>query len=134
MADITPADPKQPAYDAVFAYIRSQPDVVPATVVERNAMIWRAVHAALDAVLPVPADRAATLRAAAQSAGVQPPIEGEAEAGGCWCGHPEERHFTSQAMTLPNGCHDCQGWNGAHAYGQDLPWAAAPATPEEQAR
>lgn len=55
------ADPKQPAYDAVFAYIRSQPDVVPATVVERNAMIWRAVHAALDAAPPAPA------------AGVQPP-------------------------------------------------------------
>ncbi|WP_399553874.1 hypothetical protein OG473_39430 (plasmid) [Streptomyces anulatus] len=55
MADITPADPKQPAYDAVFAYIRSQPDVLPATVVERNAMIWRAVHAALDAAPAAPA-------------------------------------------------------------------------------
>jgi hypothetical protein len=45
------ADPRQPAYDAVFAYIREQPrDFVPTTVVDRNAMIWRAVHAALDAV------------------------------------------------------------------------------------
>jgi hypothetical protein len=44
-------DPRQPAYDAVFAYIRSQPrDFIPTTVVERNAMIWHAVHAALDAV------------------------------------------------------------------------------------
>ncbi|MGW5989490.1 hypothetical protein ACWFRT_13935 [Streptomyces anulatus] len=59
------ADPKQPAYDAVFAYISSQPDALPATVVERNAMIWRAVHAALGANPPEPADRAATLRAAA---------------------------------------------------------------------
>lgn len=44
-------DPRQPAYDAVFAYIRSQPrDFLPSTVVDRNAMIWRAVHAALDAM------------------------------------------------------------------------------------
>ncbi|WP_162602947.1 hypothetical protein [Streptomyces sp. CS090A] len=59
------ADPRQPAYDAVFAYIRSQPDVLPATVVERNAIIWRAVNAALDAVLP------------ASDAGVQPPTANE---------------------------------------------------------
>lgn len=79
-------------------------------------------------------DRARELRAAladGAAAGVQPPTTSEAEAGGCWCGHPEDRHFTSEAMTLPTGCHDCQGWNGAHAYGQDLPWAAAPAVPEE---
>lgn len=45
-----PGDPRQPAYDAVFAYIRQQPrDFLPTTVVGRNAMIWRAVHAALDA-------------------------------------------------------------------------------------
>ncbi|MET9704880.1 hypothetical protein, partial [Streptomyces griseus] len=57
-----PADPKQPAHDAVFAYIRSQPrDFLPTTVVERNAIIWRAVNAALDAAPPVPADRAAVL-------------------------------------------------------------------------
>lgn len=44
-------DPRQAAYDAVFAYIRSQPrDFLPTTVVNRNAMIWHAVHAALDAV------------------------------------------------------------------------------------
>jgi hypothetical protein len=44
-------DPRQPAYDAVFAYIRRQPvDFLPTTVVGRNAMIWDAVHAALDAV------------------------------------------------------------------------------------
>ncbi|MFJ1698166.1 hypothetical protein ACIOHC_24125 [Streptomyces sp. NPDC088252] len=44
-------DPHQPAYDAVFAYIRSQPcDFLPDTVVGRNAMIWHAVHAALDAM------------------------------------------------------------------------------------
>ena len=50
----TPApteDPRQPAYDAVFAFIREQPhDFLPATVVARNALIWRAVHAALDAM------------------------------------------------------------------------------------
>jgi len=44
-------DPRQAAYDAVFAYIRQQPrDFLPATVVDRNAMIWHAVHAALDAI------------------------------------------------------------------------------------
>lgn len=41
---------RQAAYDAVFAYIRQQPrDFLPTTVVGRNAMIWDAVHAALDA-------------------------------------------------------------------------------------
>ncbi|QQZ56883.1 hypothetical protein IFE09_27170 [Streptomyces microflavus] len=45
---------------------------------------------------------------------------------GCWCGHPEARHFTTTVMQLPYGCHDCQGWNGAHAYGQELPWAPDP--------
>lgn len=44
-------DFRQPAYDAVFAYIRQQPrDFLPTTVVDRNAMIWHAVHAALDAM------------------------------------------------------------------------------------
>lgn len=43
--------PRQPAYDSVLAYIRSQPnDFLPTTVGERNAMIWHAVHAALDAM------------------------------------------------------------------------------------
>lgn len=43
--------PRRPAYDAVFAYIREQPrDFLPTTVVDRNAMIWHAVDAALDAV------------------------------------------------------------------------------------
>jgi len=46
-----PGDPRQPAYDAVFAYIRQQPrDFLPTTIVGRNAMIWDAVHAALDAI------------------------------------------------------------------------------------
>lgn len=44
-------DARQAAYDAVFAYIRSQPrDFLPTTIVDRNAMIWHAVHAALDAM------------------------------------------------------------------------------------
>jgi hypothetical protein len=43
--------PRQAAYDVVFAYIRQQHrDFLPTTVVGRNAMIWDAVHAALDAV------------------------------------------------------------------------------------
>lgn len=45
------ADPRQPAWDAVFAYIRTLPrDAPPASVVERNAVIWRAVNAALTAI------------------------------------------------------------------------------------
>jgi hypothetical protein len=47
--------PRQPAYDAVYAYIGST-NRVPGDLVTRNAMIWRAVHAALDAVLPAPAE------------------------------------------------------------------------------
>jgi hypothetical protein len=45
------ADPRQPAWDAVFAYIRTLPrDALPASVVERNAIIWRALNAALTAI------------------------------------------------------------------------------------
>lgn len=57
-----PDTDRQAAYDAVFAYIRQQPrDFVPTTIVDRNAMIWRAVHAALDSVLPAPDQRAVML-------------------------------------------------------------------------
>src|SRR5437879_3459725 len=46
-----------------------------------------------------------------------------AKASGCWCDHAEDRHWSSATnMTFPDGCHDCPGWNGAHAYGQELPW------------
>jgi hypothetical protein len=41
----------------------------------------------------------------------------------CWCGHLKDRHWSGATnMTFPDGCHDCPGWNGAHAYGQELPW------------
>ena len=40
---------QKPAYDAVYAYIRALGDHMPPDPVHRNAMIWRAVHAALDA-------------------------------------------------------------------------------------
>ncbi|MEV0915442.1 hypothetical protein AB0I93_14375 [Streptomyces sp. NPDC049967] len=57
----TDDDARQRAYDAVFAVIRSQPlDFLPTTVVERNALLWRAVHAALDAApRTAPAGKAA---------------------------------------------------------------------------
>ena len=47
-----------------------------------------------------------------------------ADPGDCWCGHPRGQHWNDQSgrMTFPDGCHDCPGWNGAHAYGQELPW------------
>ncbi|MFB9485592.1 hypothetical protein ACFFSH_40495, partial [Streptomyces filamentosus] len=44
-----PTDPRQPAYDAVYAHIRELGDHMPPNPVHRNAMIWRAVHAALGA-------------------------------------------------------------------------------------
>ncbi|ARX81568.1 hypothetical protein SMD44_00966 [Streptomyces alboflavus] len=46
------ADPRQPAYDAVYAHLSALGDHMPADRVHRNAMIWRAVHAALDAMEP----------------------------------------------------------------------------------
>ncbi|MFE2563053.1 hypothetical protein [Streptomyces mirabilis] len=42
-------DPRQPAYDAVYEYIRALGDYLPTDRLHRNAVIWRAVHAALDA-------------------------------------------------------------------------------------
>lgn len=42
-------DPRQPAYDAVYEYIRNLGAYLPPDPVHRNAIIWRAVSAALDA-------------------------------------------------------------------------------------
>lgn len=42
-------DPRQPAYDAVYEYIRRLGPYLPPDPVHRNAVIWRAVHAALGA-------------------------------------------------------------------------------------
>jgi hypothetical protein len=42
-------DPRQPAYDAVYEYLRRLGPYLPRDTVHRNAIIWRAVHAALDA-------------------------------------------------------------------------------------
>jgi hypothetical protein len=43
----------------------------------------------------------------------------------CWCGHPKDRHWSGAShMTFPDGCEDCPGWDGAHAYGQEPAWAA----------
>lgn len=42
-------DPRQPAYDAVYEYIRRLGTYLPPDPVHRNAVIWRAVHAALAA-------------------------------------------------------------------------------------
>lgn len=42
-------DPRQPAYDAVYEYIRRLGGYLPPDSVHRNAVIWRAVHAALGA-------------------------------------------------------------------------------------
>lgn len=42
-------DPRQPAYDAVYAHIQALGDHMPPDPVHRNAMIWHVVHAALNA-------------------------------------------------------------------------------------
>ncbi|MEU0354988.1 hypothetical protein [Streptomyces cyaneofuscatus] len=42
-------DPRQPAYDAVYENIRSLGGYLPPDAAHRNAVIWRAVQAALDA-------------------------------------------------------------------------------------
>ncbi|OKI47283.1 hypothetical protein [Micromonospora sp. CB01531] len=54
MSHTPPAPRRQPAYDAVYAVIRQYPpitsgDIMPAV---ENGRVWRAVHAALDAVEP----------------------------------------------------------------------------------
>lgn len=41
-------DPRQPAYDAVYEYINSLGPYLPPDPSHRNAVIWRAVHVALD--------------------------------------------------------------------------------------
>ncbi|MFJ9754949.1 hypothetical protein [Streptomyces sp. NPDC101149] len=41
-------DDRQPAYAAVYAYIRRLGDVMPTSRIDRNAIIWHAVNAALD--------------------------------------------------------------------------------------
>ncbi|MFB6934559.1 hypothetical protein [Streptomyces chartreusis] len=41
---------RQPAYDAVYAYIRALGDDMPTSKVNRNAMIWHAVNDALEAM------------------------------------------------------------------------------------
>lgn len=42
-------DPRQPAYDAVYEYIRGLGPYLPPDPRHRNAVIWHAVHAALAA-------------------------------------------------------------------------------------
>lgn len=42
-------DPRQPAYDAVYEYLRALGSYLPPDPVHRNAIIWRAIHAALGA-------------------------------------------------------------------------------------
>lgn len=42
-------DPRQPAYDAVYETIRNLSGYLPPDTAHRNAIIWRAVSAALDA-------------------------------------------------------------------------------------
>jgi hypothetical protein len=67
-------DPRQPAYDAVWAHIRALGQHLPADTTHRNAMILRAVHAALDAAdgRTTPDNPAASTDAADNSLQEQP--------------------------------------------------------------
>jgi hypothetical protein len=53
--DPATAPERQPAYDAVYAYIRQLGDEMPGSKIQRNAIIWHAVAAALDAMDASPA-------------------------------------------------------------------------------
>lgn len=44
------SDPRQAAYDAVYVYLAATADI-PRDLVTRNAIVWQAVHTALDAIL-----------------------------------------------------------------------------------
>jgi len=71
-------DPRQPAYDAVFAFIHGLGEEMPPTTVHRNAMLWRAVHAALDAMTtPVPSIHGTALRDRIANALIQWVYRGE---------------------------------------------------------
>lgn len=63
---------RQPAYDAVSAYISTLPSegvtALPSSTVTRNAMIWRGVNAALDAMRPADATVTVTMPASAHAA------------------------------------------------------------------
>jgi hypothetical protein len=48
----TPRPDRESAYNAVYGYIRSIGDEMPTSRIARNAMIWPAVNAALDAYAP----------------------------------------------------------------------------------
>jgi len=100
-----------------------QPAAAPSAPADRAAILREAADAAAEKYRRNPwttaADVIADVRRMADEA--QQP-----ETGGCWCGHSRDRHWSDEGgrMTFPDGCHDCTGWNGAHAYGQELPWAA----------
>ncbi|MFJ2697468.1 hypothetical protein ACIO5Z_14740 [Streptomyces rochei] len=144
---LPPADQTAPLRDRIAETIWAQyPDAEPS----RTGLVMANPHAVADAVLPVvlsaPADRAAILREAADHLDNSERLrdytddhmgdineaanelrrmadETATTETGCWCGHPEDRHWTgATAMTFTDGCHDCRGWNGAHVYGQELPW------------
>jgi hypothetical protein len=53
LRDQLAASPREPAYDAVYAYIRELGDHMPPDPVHRNAIIWQAVNAALAMMQPV---------------------------------------------------------------------------------
>ncbi|GAA3807713.1 hypothetical protein ACFQ0G_53860 [Streptomyces chiangmaiensis] len=50
--DSTAISPREPAYEAVRTYIRFLGEDMPTSTVVRNAFIWHAVNAALDAMEP----------------------------------------------------------------------------------
>ena len=110
--------------------------VVPGPPATRAAVLrdfmWRLEQSAGDAAAEKFLDDNPELRRMADEAQQQP----DTGTPGCWCGHAEDRHWKDQSgrMTFPEGCHDCRGWNGAHGYGQELPWLPEGEEPAAGAR
>lgn len=108
---------RQPAYDAVYAYIRELDSYMPADVVHRNALMWRAVTAALDA-LGVPLANAPESHGepvepsdvqSHQPGAVEP--SGEAMASGrCHSSEPHDAHWW--VATRGSVWFDCPGREG----------------------
>lgn len=114
-----PAEPpslaavRQPAYDAVYAYIRRLGDHLPPDPVHRNAIIWRGVNAALDAITPAAEPCAHGCRQAADDltrlgqeidAEAEQPAEPEPDAP---CFHPS---WETEPTVGARKCTDCGEW------------------------
>jgi hypothetical protein len=96
-------DPRQPAWDAVYEYIRSLGTYLPPDSVHRNAVIWHAVQAALGAT---PVGRCVSSHCVEGDHSVDLGIAGE-EPTGCRCHTGDE--LCSGCRRCPDVCPGCDG-------------------------